>query len=223
MSSYATPSRLAQAEAVGRVLVVAMNEAEFVAFSQKSAIGTKDLAGCSVVVIASAYGAIMAHIPPRPIPDTSDPYAGDQNVHRLMERVGSLYAQRRDHFPDTDTYAMFAIYNGGVALSDQKSIIGDKITEMGLQNFNTVLYITPRDPTNEAHGTVFVDSLNRAGQKPVVYSEDRQVSSEQQPAQQAQQTQQTPSTWIWSGAHRRYYRWITKDGAQQVEWAAPSG
>ncbi|KAF2793656.1 hypothetical protein K505DRAFT_189519, partial [Melanomma pulvis-pyrius CBS 109.77] len=136
------------------VLVVAMNEVEFVAFSQKSAIGTRDLAGCSVVVIASAYGAILAHIPPRPIPNTSDPYAGDQNVQRLMERVGSLYDQQRNYFPNTDTYAIFAIYNGGVALPDQKKIIEDKITQMGLQPFNSILYITPRDPTNQAHGTV---------------------------------------------------------------------
>jgi hypothetical protein len=180
MSYHATPSRLAQAKAVGRVLVVAMNEVKFVAFS----------------IIASAYGAILAHIPPRPIPNTSDPYADDQNVQRIMDEVGTLYRERRNYFIDTDTYAVFALYNRGVALPDQKTIIENTITEMGLQPFNSILYITPRDPTNLAHGTIFVDSLNRAGQKPIVYSEDRQVSSVDQPQRPIQPIQQSASTWI---------------------------
>ncbi|KAF1958346.1 hypothetical protein CC80DRAFT_490941 [Byssothecium circinans] len=146
MSFYTTPSRLAQAEAVNRVLIVAMNEVKFIAFGEKSAIGTRDLAGCSVVIIASAYGAILAHIPPRPIPNTSEPYAGDQNVQRLMEEVGGLYNQRRNYFPDTDTYAVFAIYNGGVALPDQKRIIEEKITQIGLQPFNSIFMLLHEIP-----------------------------------------------------------------------------
>lgn len=215
MSSSTIPSRLAQAEALGRVQVVAMNEVKFVAFTEKSAIGTKDLAGCSVVIIASIYGAILAHIPPRPIPNTPDTYAGDQNVRRLMEEVGRLYNEKRNYFPETDTYAVFAIYEGNIALPDQKNIIEEGITRMGLHPFNTILYITPRDPTNQAHGTVFVDSLNRGSQKPVVYSEDRIVSSEV-PQQQIQQNQ---SPWLWSMDHRRYYRWVLKDGVRQADWA----
>lgn len=48
MSSSTIPSRLAQAKAPGRVQVVAMDEFKFAAFSEKSAIGTRDLADCKI-------------------------------------------------------------------------------------------------------------------------------------------------------------------------------
>lgn len=48
MSSSTIPSRLVQEEALGRVQVVAIDKAKFVAFSEKSAIGTRDLADCKI-------------------------------------------------------------------------------------------------------------------------------------------------------------------------------
>jgi hypothetical protein len=57
------------------VHVVEMDDVQFLAFHQSkvSSIGTKDLAGCSVVMIASPYGEIVAHIPPNPNRDAERP------------------------------------------------------------------------------------------------------------------------------------------------------
>jgi hypothetical protein len=201
--SYSTQSRLAQAEALHRVEVVPMNKVKFLPFTEKPSIGTRDLAGCSVVVIASIYGAILAHIPPRPIPNTPGASDGDRNVARLMAEVESLFNQNKNFFPEADTYSIVAVYGGQIALPDQKEIIESKIGDMGLKPFNGILYVTPRDPTNSAHGTVFVDAYNRGTQKPLVYTEDRLVSAEQ-----------PQSSWTWSDQYKRHYRIVNG----QYEW-----
>lgn len=211
MSSYnTTVSLLAQAQAVGRVLVVPMGEVDFVSFTETSAIGTRDLAGCSVVIIASQHGAILAHIPPRPNTDVLDVHAGDRNVQRIMDNVDRRYSRWKNCFPSSDTYAVFAVYQGSVALPDQKKIIEENIERMGLRSFNSILYITPRDPLNLGHGTALVDSQGRVGKKPHVYVEDRLVSAEQPsqqlvPQQEEPQSQQSNTGWIWDTTCMRYY------------------
>jgi hypothetical protein len=236
MSIHRNVSLLAQAEAADRVLVVPMGGVEFIPFSLKSSGGTRDLAGCSVVIVASQYGTIIAHIVPRPpTAHPLDTTAGDRNVQAVMNRVGEIYEERRNYFPSADTYSIFAVFDGKVALNDQKRIIEDKIESLGLAPFNTCLYITPRDPTNAGHGTAFVDSLGRGNRNPHVYVEDRLVStdrpaqhgsqqglqhssqqsaqpSSQQSVQQSghQTAQQTSNGWIWCSQYLRYY--IIKDG-----------
>ncbi|KZM22327.1 hypothetical protein ST47_g6526 [Ascochyta rabiei] len=192
MSTYERVSRLARAEATGSVRVIPMGGVEFVPFDKTPSVGTRDLAGCSVVIVASQYGAILAHIPPRPenaLP--SDTSAGDRNI----------------------------------ALQEQKKIVEGNIQSMGLSPHNTILYVTPRDPTNPGQGTAFVDSKGRGDQKPRVWVEDRLVSNEQQSshlpeqaapqAESATQIQQGDTSWTWNSQYLRYYRY--ENG--QVVWA----
>ena len=228
MSVHRSISLLAQAEAADRVLVVPMGGVEFIPFSLKSSGGTRDLAGCSVVIIASQYGAIIAHIVPRPpTAHPMDTTAGDRNVKAVMNRVGELYEERRNYFPSAETYSIFAVFDGKIALNDQKRIIEEKIGTLGLAPFNTCLYITPRDPMNAGHGTAFVDSSGRGNRYPHVYVEDRLVSTDrtihsgsQQSAQPSslqsvqpcghQTAQQASNGWIWCSQYLRYY--MMKDG-----------
>ena len=59
----------------GQVIVVPMGGVRLVQFQSIPAIGTEGLGSCSVVLIASSKGAILAHIPPRPSMDNTDPLA----------------------------------------------------------------------------------------------------------------------------------------------------
>ncbi|KAG7288121.1 hypothetical protein NEMBOFW57_007644 [Staphylotrichum longicolle] len=56
----------------GQLLDVPMGEALFVDFRQMAAIGTHRLGSCSVAMVVSEHGAILAHIPPLPSPMSDD-------------------------------------------------------------------------------------------------------------------------------------------------------
>lgn len=199
--------RLARAEGKNRALVVAMNQVKFLPFGSVSAIGTRDLGGCSVVVIASKYGAILAHIPP--MPDCNhlhDPYYGDRHVQEIMHQVNELYSRRRNYFPAAESYLICAMYNGEIALPYQKKIMEDNLSRMGLK-YRPINYVVPRNDANPGHGTVFVDSNGQAGmQMPLIYVEDRLESNVVQTPQE--------SPWFWSAHYRRYYRLVNR----QYEW-----
>lgn len=178
MATLSIHGLLDQAEQDKRAQSVAMDDVQFAAFSEHlSAIGTRDLAGCSVVAITSPYGAILAHIPPRP-PElplvTDDPDAGDRHVQEMMDRIGALYAQHLNYFPAANTYVVCAIYEGKVALPDQKRTIEASVQRMCLGS-RPILYVTPRNPSIPGQGTVFVDAINQSGRIPAVYVEDRLV------------------------------------------------
>ena len=78
-------------------VVVGMNEVRFLAFGQdgKFCLVTEGLNGCSGVTIVSQAAAILAHIPPRPSTDVSDPRAGDWNVQAKMNEVAVLFVTMR--------------------------------------------------------------------------------------------------------------------------------
>lgn len=95
--TMSAPGILAQWQAARQVIVVPMGDVQFVTFQQMPAIGTRDLGSCSVVVLASAYGAILAHIPPQPARPSADPMAGDNNVRSMMDRVATLYERNKTY------------------------------------------------------------------------------------------------------------------------------
>ncbi len=87
MSNPGSTGLFARAQREKRLCAVAMNDVQFLAFHQStiSAIGTEGLSGCSVVMVTSQHGAILAHIPPRPsMADPQDQHAGDQNVQGVL-------------------------------------------------------------------------------------------------------------------------------------------
>lgn len=147
MSNPGSTGLFARAQRENRLCAVAMNDVQFLAFHQstQSAIGTEGLSGCSVVMVTSQHGAILAHIPPRPsMADPQDQHAGDQNAQALMSRVASLYTQQQTYFPITDTFLVCAVYAGDVALPDQKRIIEDNIFQLGLSPYPSSSMMSPQ-------------------------------------------------------------------------------
>jgi len=154
-----------------------MNEVRFVVLQPtgKRCIGTSDLNGCTVVAIVSPYAAILAHIPSTPDVASPSPQAGDRNVRAKIDEVAILFHQHTNYFPSqSTTWVVSAVYEGIIALPDQKVIIEEKLQQMGLV-YAQVIYVVKRagEPRPPAHGTVFVDAR---GGSPVVYVDDRRVN-----------------------------------------------
>ncbi|KAL1850488.1 hypothetical protein Daus18300_012902 [Diaporthe australafricana] len=184
--SIAAPNRgiLATWEDTGSVLVVPMGEVRFIAFSNTLAIGTRGLGSCSVALVVSQHGAILAHIPPLPLEPSSppasaqskaesDPYAGDKNVRKMMGYVKDLYNYNRSFFPTSNTHVVCALYQGEVALPDQMAIMRDVFREMGLDPVRHT-YDVPGNRAIPGQGTVIATSF-LDGQFPSVWVEDKLV------------------------------------------------
>ncbi|RLL96791.1 hypothetical protein CFD26_106836 [Aspergillus turcosus] len=166
---------LAQLEAANQAVLVPMGGVQFASFQQTRAIGTRGLGSCSVVVVASKYAAILAHIPPLPEQPSTNPFAGDENVREMMRQVRSLYDHYKQHnfFPDPDTYVVCAFFQGQVALPDQMEIMKRALQEMG-SSPRVRTYNVPVDRNRPGHGTVVVLS-DQEEAKPVVYVEDQPI------------------------------------------------
>ncbi|KAJ5951909.1 uncharacterized protein N7479_010322 [Penicillium vulpinum] len=164
---------LAQWQASRAVLVVPIGDVQFLSFQQLAAIGTGDLRSCSVVLIVSAHGAILAHIPPQPLQPSPDPFAGDNNTRSMMGRVAALYQQNSGYFPSADTVVVCAWFNGAVALPDQMEIMTSSLRQLGL---NPVIrtYHVPGNRNIPGQGTVI--AIKGANQpRPQIYVEDRPI------------------------------------------------
>lgn len=125
MSGF-NPGTLDVWAAAGAIQIVPMGQVQFLDFRQRDAIGTGQLGSCSVVVIASAQGAILAHIPPQPQP-TNNLTSGDANVRSMMDRVGTLYQGNPQFFPSTDTVVVCAYFRGQV-LCQASSILCKRVS-----------------------------------------------------------------------------------------------
>ncbi|KAL2851370.1 hypothetical protein BJX68DRAFT_266282 [Aspergillus pseudodeflectus] len=162
-----------------RVLIVPMGGVEFVAFNTKPAIGTIGLNSCSVVIIASQHGAILAHIPPRLNLTSDDLHEGDRNVRRMMGLVKAEHDRYKPlgWFPDNETVIVCAWFQGALALEDQVQIMYESLQELGCKPmFQT--YEVPVDQSRRGQGTVLVTSLTRmANGKPTIYIQDRPMQA----------------------------------------------
>ena len=167
---------LDQALFAQRAYNVPMDEVTFRPFGnqyRESSIGTKDLQGCTAIMIASRQGAIVAHISPRPtLYNPNDIGAGERHVQAKMNDVARYYDHWRaqGYFPrGAGTWVVCAVSNGEIVLSHQLSIMETSIRHMGLLA-SRGFYTVPLDRTSPGYGTVFIDG---ARDRPKVYIEDR--------------------------------------------------
>lgn len=154
----------------GQAITVQMNETRFVTFQQYQAIGTRNLNSCSVVIVASTSGAVLAHISPLSH-QTDDPHAGDNHVRAMMRQVQSLVNHYRSsgYFPQSENLIVCAVYQGQIALPSQVTIMQQALAALGVvPSIRT--YIVPTNLQNPAQGTVIV--IAHEGQPPVIYIED---------------------------------------------------
>lgn len=156
---------------------VAMDDVQFLYFGNRglTSIGTANLNGCSAIMIVSIYGAIIAHIPPRPNCQSQDPEAGDRHVRTKMQEVTTLYNKVKRYFPaGGSSCVVCATFQGEVALPDQQRIIQECLDGLGFANSHVTYKAGARRAAFSGQGTVFVDGR---GQVPMVYVEDTNISA----------------------------------------------
>lgn len=152
--------------------VVPMGGIMFVSFQNTSAIATEHLGSCSVVVIASAYAAILAHIPPLPGQYTTDPHAGDIQAQTFMNQVANLYQQHSSFFPSAQGVVVCAMFNGSVALPSQRDIMSSSLQRMGIRTAIRT-YTVPTYQHFAGRGTVIAFGPTSTNPYPLIYVEDR--------------------------------------------------
>lgn len=175
-SDFNMDGKLTAAVEEGIATELPMADCQFQQFSdQIRGFGTQNLRSCSVPLIASPHGAILAHIPA----------LGDTNVHTMMDQFSALYQlHRASSFPlSSEIWLAMGITmekNGKLTdiLEDQTRIISSRLIGMGLGNFGQAIYtfhLQPADqsPTFPGKGSVFVDTS--LGQL-TIYVEDNPVN-----------------------------------------------
>ena len=173
-TSTSLPGTLEAWEAAGDVQMVAMDDVQFLDFQQMPAIGTGQLGSCSVVVIASAQGAILAHIPPQPRP-TNNPTDGDTYVRSMMNRISRLYREKQQrYFLSADTVVVCAVFRGEVALPSQLDIMMLSLHGLGLTP-KIISYEVPGNAALQGKGTVIV-TKKRHQIKPKIFVEEGLVN-----------------------------------------------
>lgn len=211
VSLWAIATMLRAAEEARAVYTVAMDEVKFLVFGHTAqSIGTANLGGCSVVLIASRAAAILAHIAPRANGDPSDIHGGVRHVRNKMDEVAALYNANKHYFTGTNNWVVCAMHYGELALPDQQIIMTDCLTTLGLSSsvvtYEVLLTGRKRFP---GQGTVYVDGSG--GGDPVVYLEDKVISSSSNLSQYGAPSQKT------QGATASSY-----GQSSTPEWAASS-
>ena len=172
---------LARAVDARIVDIVEINEVKFLPFGSDirtplKTVGVRGLSACSVVVLASQYGAIVAHIGPNVLGST-DPRSFIILAHQKMDEVGRLYQQNRQRFPQgTKTYVIFATFGGTPTSQEQTSIFRQRLQALNLPIDKDVSYERPQlsEVNNKRpEGTVWVDGRRDF---PVVYLEDKVIT-----------------------------------------------
>ncbi|KAL1988825.1 hypothetical protein VTN96DRAFT_7709 [Rasamsonia emersonii] len=167
---------------MGEARDVPMDGIKFVSFERDSpvaAIGTQDLKGCSVAMIVSTHGALMAHIPPMPY-RTLDPHAGERHVHALMHRMLRPDGVRVPRlFSATSRLAAVVcatVDDGQVALPGQVDLMCDMLVRYaGVSRVRVAGYEVVPSPNYGAEGTVFIDGRRGCPFPPKIYVEDHEM------------------------------------------------
>ncbi|KAL8961497.1 MAG: hypothetical protein Q9193_001956 [Seirophora villosa] len=162
--------------AYDRALIVRMDDLQFQDFSGlTSVIGTYALRSCSVVIVASRLGAILAHIAP----------LGDDYARSMMDRFEDLYQLKLEsHFgKDRHPWLVTGLMQIGghtyeEALADTNVIINKRLVIMDLEpssmNYTFQLRSAQDSPQFPGKGTVFVDGKDGILK---IYVEDQLVHS----------------------------------------------
>ncbi|KAF2744337.1 hypothetical protein M011DRAFT_506543 [Sporormia fimetaria CBS 119925] len=122
-------SRYHAALAKDRAVLVGMDEFKAVVFSSNTpCIITKDLNGCSSILIVSSVAAILGHVAPRSHPtehDLHDPQAGERHTEAFMAGYIRYFRTCRDQnlFPKSDSLVVCCMSGDEIGLPDQQRIM----------------------------------------------------------------------------------------------------
>ncbi|KAI4148948.1 MAG: hypothetical protein L6R39_002646 [Caloplaca ligustica] len=153
-----------------------MNDIRFQSFADPwTGIGTYGLRACSVALVASKAGAILAHIAP----------LGEVYAKNMMDAFATIYQQHKSSHFGSDQHPWLII---GILqqpdhdedpLEHMTETIRAQLSAMGLGNHSDAVYKFKRrraadSPPFPGKGTVFVDG---AGSQLKIYVEDQLVHS----------------------------------------------
>ena len=216
--------------------------------SDKIAIGTQALNGCTCVVILGTTAILLAHISPLPgrsadwerVSEAARHRAGYDHHQNFLQTIENLVRQNARHFPPPDTaWGIFAVDPDQRPLQNVVQQIETHLTTIGF-GFRKAFYkeIDPNDVKSPKGELVGV----RRSSGPRLYLERSQLwpkpqettttSAESAPSSSRSQTQapapaavQTQSSyWAWSGAQRRWAFIVQGQGQRpQSEWPQPQG
>lgn len=157
---------------------VAMNRLDGAVFESTPCIGTDGLGSCSVVLVVSAFAAILGHVAPRPDnSNVANENAGDNHIRTFMGNFVGYYRQSAAYFPaGSNSWVVCAAFGGAIALPDQQRIMENYLRDAGLDVDASQTYKVPFTAEHADRGSVFVDSR---GDRVRVYVENREIWSTQ--------------------------------------------
>ena len=163
-----------------KLKLVRMGDVDISYFGENASMGTKELCGCSVVVIASPQCAILAHIKPLRVFSLVEREEGDFDqdyVQEMMEWVGYFYRDHEKHFQSPTARVICARLESGEVLPGVKAhrdIMQGYLQQIGLSpSINYYTINGNLDRTGQ--GTVVVDGPEKPNDGPVIYLEDIQI------------------------------------------------
>ncbi|KAK2768151.1 hypothetical protein FQN54_000003 [Arachnomyces sp. PD_36] len=182
---YARPSysrggsRFLEAIHHGQALEVEMNTLQTISFTGHTphrAIGTRNLNGCTAIIVISEFAALIAHISPLPY-STSDPYAGEDQMRHFVQRICHKLRNLDEDFYSAGRMKagiVCATVGGRVALPEQVRLAEDTLMRVcGRGRVGVFKYEAGNGGGHTgARGTVFVDGSAGFGK---VFVEDKDV------------------------------------------------
>ena len=177
----ATPVRkslLAQSLDIEIMDLVKTNEVKFMLFDKPvKGLGVRGLSACSVIILASHYAAVLAHIGPNEL-ESQDPQSFLGLANNMMSEVEELYRKNQRYFgSSTHAYLIFATCQSKPTSPEQTAIYRDRLKGLGVPLVSDHTYeCPPKDLVDDdrPEGTVCV--VKRPYTRPIVYLEDRAVT-----------------------------------------------
>lgn len=133
----------------GDIRMVQRGQIQAMSWTEMKAIGSDNMASDIAVIIATDLSVVVARIPRRAslLPENS-PYAGENYVELMMDRVHQLYCHP-EYFPfPTETQAAVCAWVHEDAPAEQEYAILRCITDMGLYPVHMRLPVYVNGETN---------------------------------------------------------------------------
>ncbi|KAK5150139.1 hypothetical protein LTS14_010402 [Recurvomyces mirabilis] len=193
-SALRKQSLLAQALGRGLVELVGINEVKFLLFDRPAegrrvSLGVKGLSACSVVILASDHGAIMAHIGPNEL-GSRDPRSYLRLANEKMDELESIFRENQRYFgAGSHAYLIFATFQDKPVSPEQGDIFRARIQSLDVPLISDRPYERSTSALiddDRPEGTVWI--VKRQDTRPTVYLEDRLVSPSVKPTAGQSQT-----------------------------------
>lgn len=175
-------SLLAQAIARGLVELVGINEVRLMLFERPAegrpvSLGVKGLSACSVVILASDHGAILAHIGPNEL-GAQDQRSYLRLAGEKMDELESLFHENQRYFgAGSHAYLIFATFQDTPVSPEQTAIFKARLQSLQVPLVSDRPYersISTLIDDDRPEGTMWI--VKRRDTRPIVYLEDRLVS-----------------------------------------------